>query len=109
MIRSLGLLLLAAGAASADESFEQGLRWKLEVGAHHGAGRESTVVIDREVARRGNASVRLSGDAGTKRWMMPVRAQPCPAGSRVQCTVAARSRGLRHGDPTLEEALALLR
>ncbi|MHC4548351.1 MAG: S41 family peptidase [Planctomycetota bacterium] len=98
MNRRLALLWLAATAAAGpiNASFEEGLKgWRLEVGAHRGAGPASQAELDREVARGGEASLRFAGDAGTIRWWMATQDFACRGGERVMLLVAARCRNLR--------------
>lgn len=109
----LAALLLLAGTTLQNPSFEAPgdapAKWTVETGAKVAdRGPASTLVVDREVARDGKASLRLGADSRTVLWRMATQTLPVREGDRVLFRVAARCRGVKHEGFRYANANALL-
>ena len=103
---------MADGAALVNASFESNSAtpegWSESIGAWNGDGADSMVSIDRSVASDGAASLRLWGDASTRRWRTIEQDVDVQGSERVRLRVDARCRGLAQGSALSGGANAVL-
>ena len=70
--------------------------WVLELGARNGAKKpESTVELDRKERHGGRASLRFSGDANTRGWLIARQEIPVRPGGKYELEAWTRAEGVR--------------